>query len=220
MREIYKLPEQGLSPEYWDGHSLEDDCRWGEWPKLEKGTDLGALRREYSEASRVGQMILEAYKDLPLPFPIKTFREDETFDASQFPPGTLLRVEDEQMHPHDILAPKGMPHYWRRTHLGIVYPCDKDPRAINKRMVVHVAEGVFKRGGRAYFSSSSSWGNINIDEVSHERTVYGGLANRWGRSHDQSIRRVNKVEILKYGEGVAVLAEQTQERLVFSPHTS
>ena len=216
MIEGYRKPEGARTPEYWDGHSFKDNCGWKEWGvDWPEDANLRALRRENGEAERFAEELLSAYVGMPLPFPIRSFESGEQFDASQFPPGTIIRYVEEKSAPD-------MPRYSRFSHLGVIYPVSEDSRAKKGRVVVHVREGSFKRGEREFarLTAGYSLANLTVGEVDHYRLVYGGLFNRLGRSRVQHISRVTQIQILEYGEGVPVRAEERRRATSLAPQTS
>lgn len=157
----------------------------------------------------IGKKLLLEYRDLPEPTPVKSFARGDHFNAASYPPGTILRIEEEATSPHTILAPKGLPHYHRWTRLGVVVSIEKDPRVKNRRGIVHTIERPFREnepGSERHFYINTDWADLTVGEVVHSRSTLGGIANRWGALKLEKIERINRIQILKYGEGILLPA--------------
>lgn len=189
-------PEVFLSPEFWDGHSLDDDCPWRN-PHAEKPMPfLAALReiRDESKAEAMAGIILRDYLALPDQTPVRTFTDGATFDASLYPEGTIVRVREEM-----VWADK-TPHYVGYLSWGVVLrmPGKDEPYLFTQSQSFIAKNGKPSRGHWRKREHA-----LETRKVTHERlTAVPRLPAL------ELIKRVNMVQLMKQGVGVPRKAQE------------
>jgi hypothetical protein len=184
-------PEVYLSPELWDGHALDDDCAWPPRTAPISRSPLRFVReeRDYFKTADVARKILENYLALPDHTPVRSFADGAVFDATLYPEGTVIRSFDERLHGGKE------PFYLDSTRWGISIR----PYGEENLVIVQWSEGLI----RDLRKPSPGWFHqieptIKTKEVEHYRRQEG-----YGFPSGESISRVNSVQLMKAGIGVA-----------------
>lgn len=122
MTEDFNPAERGedlFSPDYWDGHSLKDDCPWTnrEYKKIGALKIIKDVNRENDISRQAWDAISEFLNAAGSLVPTRTFRKGEVFDGSEHPLGTIVRLSEESAYEDD----RGRPHLFkRRNYWGIL----------------------------------------------------------------------------------------------------
>lgn len=177
-----------VTPEYWDGHEPGDDCQTLTPPN-------SSLRKELREERALGKQKKFA-EEVLLDFlakpeqdriAIRTFKKGETFDAYEFPPGTIIGFTREQKSTSSDLP------YYEGRRWGVVcsYKIDGEiKRTIHtynaKIIEMNTHEGIPPLM-TAYGLSQSP--RITVGEVRH-------------RSADNFMYRITQLAVYEVGKGV------------------
>lgn len=190
MSEREPVDPRFLTPEYWGGHSPEDNCQW--LKKIGTGTPF----RQQTRLRKAGKTILEDFLVSVYKEPIRTFGQGELFDGSQFPEGTVIKFEREELRLDRDFGIFDIPPYERRDCWGVISGYDTQESRALVIMWYRVSPiGSVHLGIPIEIS-------IRVGETSHGRIKRIDYQSEW-------LRRVNKIELYKIGQGVR---EETRQR--------
>jgi hypothetical protein len=193
--------EEQLSPEFWNGHSLSDDCLWAERERPTDRSPLNFLKEggSYFKTESTARSILEGYLTLPDHTPIRTFTDGAMFDGTLYPEGTIIRYRDERLY---TLGGSGKSFYLDTVRWGVTI------RPGNEEDLVLVTwmEGFIEDLRKPQPGGSHRIGPIlKTGEVEHERTLAGH-----GFSSGDRLSKISMVELMK--AGIGIVKEAPRER--------
>lgn len=199
-----KIPREQLEIEFWDGHHFRDQCKWND------NVRSLVLEERYAQYKRA----FDAIKNLERSgqsIAVKTLREGENFCPSDFPVGSILRINydasyfggdrrDEVMWGM-VDQVRELP--WGKEDFDVVLGYAEDKLKVDKAPFV---------GRRRFFIDPKS--PAVIGKVDHFREsgqfAFGLVKFRSAlpplidiiTGQDQSLLRFNSVEAWAYGEAV------------------
>lgn len=193
MAERFTSPDRTLTPEYWDGHHVDDDCEW-EIPDMSLLELFNQSQHtlEIVEAELIRRVAepLERYQLLRhgSHVPLSKFEKGSTFVADQCPNGTLIRITSESFLCGYF--ENGYDPYRSSELFGLVV----DARGI-KEMPIAGNVILYMTNAQKIAVFTGLEGEIPVGEVKHTRRRY---KPNWDH---HTISRVNKVEIISMGAG-------------------
>lgn len=181
-------PEITSSPEYWNGHSFQDDCAWNPPRQRENRPGWISELREINRIRKVTKPILDAFLLIPEKTTIKRFGPGETFDAHNYPPGTVVRFERERLN-----SERG---YYTVTWYGVVFESRLELfRDGDKRILAAFFES-WTWGGKVHGGVYEEEPRIEIGKVRHVRTK---LQDGWTV---ERMERTPWLEVWQIGHGI------------------
>ncbi len=200
-------PEVYLSPEHWDGHSLDDDCAWQTPQRLPSRSFLKGMQefRKELQAEDAAGGILRDYLALPDQILIRTFSQGDVFDATQYPEGTIVRFRRE------ILWGVEKPLYVDSVYWGVVLRVGDADQA----SLIVQSQGLMRNEK----TPSTHWlvqkPTLKTQEVTHERKAPSAQY-----SGGQDIERINAVQLMRQGIGVLKVVPQERRGVLGNLRTS
>lgn len=193
-----------FSPEYWDGHSLQDDCPWvptayrkGGLIRLAK--DIKADSTAVSEAWE----IINGFLQTSAREPIKTFRKGEVFEGSEHPLGTVVRLSEEFLSQEN--NEKRILHK-PRSYWGVLIEGGADGLTL-----VKFSDYAIKYRMRQGLPDSP---NHEVGTVSHLRRSYPRTLLNNPRNY-QVLNRTPSLQIIGFGKTVRKPVQDRREVPVF-----
>lgn len=195
MREKSKQGEEVpkyLTPEFWDGHSLNDTCEWAA-VKKPSITTLQAVKEmpELFRTEDTARKILSAYLRLAEKNPIRTFSSDD-FNGTSFPEGTIVRYEMDLLKEEgnkDANCIHGL--YW-----GVIIQ-STDDKGWTELVIMRFSNGLIDRSEPRPGSGIKDDIVKHIDKVEHCRQLAG-----YGFNQAQSLERTNWLQLMAIGKGI------------------
>lgn len=176
--------EQFLNAEYWDGHAPSDDCG-----PYNAGNRKKPSYRSRLQASRFAREILGDFYSTPNREPLRVFSSGDTFIIDEFPQGTIVEVNFEQI----TREKKGRPKNYEGNLLGIVYEFQRD--GATESMLL------------SYDSSqmqANAWTNISLFQNAGFYTfrdpIDVGTVTHYKVTHGDQIARVNRIKLYEIGK--------------------
>ena len=186
MNEIPSSRESRDTPEYWDGHYFDDNCPWRERKPSPR-------KYKTSDAFRFSKEILADFTSVTGRALLRRFDHGETFDANNFPPGTVIKFNREHYFISNLGFGKPENIYAKTDYFGIV--CMVETAEGEERKLVKISERDLK--AKLPFSYHLMDSRINVGEVIHTRLVKGQ-----GFPSIEGIERTSWVEVWQMGKGM------------------
>src|SRR3972149_4202752 len=185
MNEIPGNKEPKDTPEYWAGHYFDDNCPWENPTHSRKYKTSGAFR--------FAKEVLTNFTTLTGGALLRRFDYGETFDANNFPPGTVIKFSREHYFVSNLGLGKPENIYAKTDYFGIV--CVVETDGGEERKLVKISERDLK--AKLPFSYHLMEPRINVGEVIHTRLVKGQ-----GFPSIEGIERATWVEVWQMGKGI------------------
>jgi hypothetical protein len=206
MSEYFNPPSFVLVPDYWDGHSTEDDCEWVNG-SIGIHNVLPNLRydRVRARGDKLAKNQLNLYLKTGAATVLRSFTQaGEIFDANNFPAETIVRFEQEVLYGTGLSRIDT--YYTRRTCMGMVTEFeDLDHETKKEITAFRIREGGL---GLDLLPSAEHYNPLmTIGQVTHDRSLVSGL-------HAEAIERFTMVELLQYGKPVPERAKQGLRRFI------
>lgn len=194
-----------LSPEYWDGHSLDDDCELNTG-KQDSIILRGDLKRNYFASDT-----LTEFFSAPDRSPIRRFTNGELFEAREYPEGTILKINREKLY-----ETQGDEHYNRKDFWGVTnsYLFKGNKRYEVRAFIPRLYPSLLPEEQLNYYHTFHFDPDMRVGGVEHTRNI--------GLTSADILTRVNSLEIYHMGSGVKEKAAKRSfiPRVVFRPNTA
>lgn len=200
MPERGKYPEIYFTPEHWDGHLLDRSCCKDKPSKniSRSNSNVGILStiRENIKARRISDQAwkeLRGLMDTGQETVIRSYSEDDQFNAENHADGAILRIQGEILDGRFLLIPE---YYADRTYYGRLnrsfkFQASPAPFVVYFQAIPFPERTVLLDTPRIAFSPTK------VGEVEH---TYTGLS------------RINKIDVVRLGLSETQKLDQ-QEKL-------
>lgn len=190
LEQLSSIEPHFLTPEYWDGHSKDDNCEW----ERDKSLTYGQQR----QAERFGKKVLSDFFALSDKQPIREFNKGDLFDGTHFPEGTVIKIDWEKIYlggPRSIKFSDKSSYF---SYSGWAVVCGFNIKDIRKSVIIRYL--YLPTSFPKPMITPWEWGyltdtTIEIGKVNHHRKK-----NIFGKSEE--LNRVNNADLYKLGCGV------------------
>jgi len=191
-------PEIYENPNYWDGHHFGDDCPW---------KNRGAIYQGYKtkEAESFTKRTLKDFFALTDQIPIRRFDKGKTFDAENFPPGTVIKFQREHYFISNWGFGKPKDIYFEGIYFGVI--CQVETKNGEKRKILKISEWDSRRN--LPFSYLLMEEIVKVGEVEHTRLKAGN-----GFKSLEGLERINYVEVWQMGKGIPERVKERKKGLI------
>ena len=192
--------------EFWQGHSLDDDCPW-------KNVERSFLDEVHSTFARPD--IRKAFNTLKEFIetnegkPVKRLAHGEQFRISEYPKGTIIRFSRDKCWK----AFFGYKTASYEDEWGIL--TQEEFRGEYYDVIVGFSKGQLDDGYPPLHPHHMLYGYREVGKVVHSRTIEPDdsllkLETRFKINRHQALRRINWIEVWRFGEEVRTRAEEYQ----------